>query len=323
MKKIWEKNWVYDVLKFYTDWTTRKCFRRFKVEGEENLLRDKPMIYAPNHCCTLLDAHVVLLADRHHPTSFGARADIFKSKLIYPILHTLRMVPLARMRDGLSEVEKNYATFDEIIDCIGHRVPFCMFVEGTHRPERGLQPIKNGIFKLARLAEEKLGEDVYIVPVGLAYEDFFNYMGDVTIRYGKPFTMKEYEGENLREVLGGKILELIQDYPVRKEMPLALSIPLAILSLPLFVLSFAFCWPMVLAAAIIIPKLKDKAWSNTARDATYYASAPIFFIALAVVMFITTPWWVALLSLAFFVVAHGLFYLLLYFYKRIIRKIGK
>lgn len=322
MKEIWEKNWVYDLIKVWADWSIRRSYRRFTVEGIENIPEGVPVILAPNHCCTLMDPLVVLLS-RKEPTSFGARADIFKNPTAFKFLHLLRMVPLARARDGMKDVAGNYKTFDEITECIGHGIPFCMFVEGAHRPERGLQPIKNGIFKLSTIAEEKLGTPVQIVPVGIAYESFFDFMGDVVIRYGKPFTMAEYEQSELREALSSKIYKLQEDYPVTRPMPAAAAVPLALISLPLFVLAFVFSWPMLLASRALTHNIKDKAWLNTMRACSYFALVPILMLIMLGVMIFTCPWWATVASAVCLLLGHSTYYLLKNFYRRTIQTIKK
>ena len=146
---------------------------------------------APNHRCALMDALLVLLTG-HRPIGFGARMDIFRKPKIAAALRWLRILPIARERDGLKEVIRNYDTFDEITECFEHGLPFCLFSEGAHRPEHGMMPVHKGIFRVARIASEKLGCPVYIVPVGLDYEYFFRQGGRAAVRIGEPFEVNEF-----------------------------------------------------------------------------------------------------------------------------------
>ena len=322
MGTLWGKNNIYLFLRHYVDWCTRWSYRRIRIEGKENIPQDAPVIYASNHCCTLMDPLVILLSS-HQPTASGARADIFRKPKIYAILHWLRMVPLARERDGKSAVASNHDTFEEIAECIGHRVPFGIFVEGTHHPDRGLLPIHKGVFKIAAVAEEKLGENVSIVPVGLAYEKFFTYMTDVTMRFGEPIVMAEHPGENLTELLTQRMLGLIEPYPVSKTYPLWASIPLSIISLPIFIVAAVLAAPMVIATLIFSRKFKDYAWINTVRFCSKLALLPILMIIWGVLMFIFAPWWAAVITLIALIFSHSVFYLLYNFYKKTIHSIKK
>ena len=61
-----------------------------------------------------------------------------------------------------------------------------MYAEGTHHPERGMLPVKKGIFRIAKMASEQLGRPIYIVPIGTNYEDFFRGQTRVRMRVGEP-----------------------------------------------------------------------------------------------------------------------------------------
>lgn len=187
MSKIHGRHRGYKELRHYVDMCTRSCHREVRYEGLENIPEDSAVLLSPNHCAALMDAMVILATPvKGGVICFGARSDIFRKPAVARILRWLRIVPLARERNGLSEVAKNFEVFDEIIECLGSHVPFCMFSEGTHRAMRGMLPIKKGIFRLARMAIEKTGQPVYIVPAGIDYEDFYQGQHRVTVRYGKP-----------------------------------------------------------------------------------------------------------------------------------------
>lgn len=309
MAKIWKFNLGYKIFRFYADWCTGSCYRRIRVEGRENIPKDTPVILAPNHCCTMMDAALVLYSGKGS-TAFGARADIFGT-VFAPFFRWLKIVPLARQRDGLREVVKNYEVFDEVADCIGHDVPFCIYVEGTHRATRGLQPIKKGVFRIARRAEELAGKPVAIVPVGLAYESFFRLMTDVYVRYGEPIYMDQFPKADLPQVLGDRILGLINDYPGRWRLPLWLSIPVAVLSIPFFLLSAVMCCPIWITSLILSSRMNDKAWVNTLRLGAKLILLPFILIAVGIVAFINFPWWAAILILLAFAYAHSFMYLVI------------
>ena len=62
--KIWQRNTAYSLLRPYIDWCTRTSFSYLEVSGKENIPTDGAIILAPNHCNTLMDALLVLQADR-------------------------------------------------------------------------------------------------------------------------------------------------------------------------------------------------------------------------------------------------------------------
>lgn len=193
MKKTYEKDWRYFALKSWCDATVRSLFSKIDSEGWENVPTDGAVIMAPNHCNTLMDA-LVVLQDRKDATLFGARADVFRKPILNKFLRFLRILPIPRVRDGLQEVLHNRETMDEVVECLGHGMRYAMFAEGTHRPMHSLLPLKKGITRTALLANERFGgsKPVYIVPMGLEYEDYYRLQTSLKIRYGKPINVTEY-----------------------------------------------------------------------------------------------------------------------------------
>lgn len=277
MARIWEYDSRYAFCRRYVDFCTRTGFSKVSVEGLETVPRDGAVILAPNHCCALIDALLILLLEKGS-VAFGARSDIFAKPAAAKALRFLRILPIARERNGLSEVARNLEVFDEIVDCLDHGVPFCLFSEGTHRPERGMQPVKKGIFRIARLACGKLPGKVYVVPVGLDYEYFFHGAGRVCIRIGQAIECRDrfgreepgHEAETYRELceeLRNRVLGLIGRLPERSRAFLPIRILLALLSLPVFVACGVLSFPIWVPYLILLARTRDKAWALTIRYA--------------------------------------------------------
>ena len=120
MSKIWEKDRLYSVLRPYVDVCTKYSYHKAHVRG--TLPEEGAVIIAPNHTSTLMDA-LVVLRTRKKPTVFGARADIFAKPAVARILRFLRILPLARLRDGAQSVLHNLETFVEVDDVLANGVP--------------------------------------------------------------------------------------------------------------------------------------------------------------------------------------------------------
>ena len=210
MKKPYEKDWKYSLPRIWVDDVVRGLFNVISSEGKENIPSDGAVILAPNHCNTLMDA-LVLLQERREATLYGARADIFRKPLNNKLLRYLRILPIPRVRDGVKEVLQNRKTMDEVVECLEHRMKYCLFCEGTHRPKHSLLPLKKGIVRTALLANERFEgrTPVYIVPVGLEYKDYYRLRTPLKIRYGDPINITEFvasrpdtgEGRIYREIL--------------------------------------------------------------------------------------------------------------------------
>lgn len=273
MHKIWENNFWYSLGRRYVDLCARTSFSSLKIEGLENIPEDGAVLFAPNHCAAMMDAMMVLQTHKGI-VGFGARSDIFQKSRTASALRWLRILPIARERNGLKEVARNFEIFDEIVDCIGHGVPFCMFSEGTHRAERGMMPVKKGVFRIAKMASARLGTPVYIVPMGIYYEYFFRQFGRAAIRIGRPFEISEYfnarSGEpeaeiyrNLCEDLRSSDMSLLKGLDERGHGHIAVRAAASVLSLPIFAICVIGALPIWMPAALIMNGMEDKAWTHT------------------------------------------------------------
>ena len=319
MRNIWEKSLGYQALRAFADPNTRASYNKAHVKGE--LPKDGAVIIAPNHTSTLMDAMVVLRT-RKDPTVFGARADIFKKPAIAKFLRYIRIVPMARIRDGAQSVLRNLETFAEVDEVLAHGVPFCIFPEGRHRPMHSLLPIGKGVARIAFASAAK--RQTYVVPTGIENGSFFRYRYPNTVTFGDPIDvnafLKAHEGctENetfhaFRQELGKQISSLItyipddENYeaaweavkPKRKPQRL-----LAALLSPLFLIAAVLCLPMWVTAEILCKRAKDHAWNNTIRFVIRLFVTPLMLIFWLLVM----PGWWKLLVGVLFLFSYSFFY---------------
>lgn len=308
MRKLWEQDWRYSLLRHYVDGITRQSYRHLRYRGAE-LPGDGAVILAPNHTNTLMDA-MVMLAGRKGIIAFGARADIFRKPAVARILHFLRILPMVRERDGLSHVSENYESFDQIDQALEHGIPFCLFPEGAHRPQRGLQPLKKGIARIAiRSARSR---QTWLVPTGINYTDFFRYRKGCEVRYGEPVDVNAFirEHEDLSEA------RLLQELRSHLEARMAALVepegPSADKPHPLLLLLWPFAallsFPDWCTAEVLCHKVKDKAWCNSIRFLCRLLLHPLTFLLWAVLFGLILPWYVTLSLLAATPFAYGVFY---------------
>ncbi len=318
MSRIWEKNSGYSILRFYVDGCTRACYRHLTFSGD--LPDDGAVIIAPNHTSTLMDA-LVILCRRHGATVFGARADIFRKPLIAKILRFLRIVPMARIRDGAESVLKNRETFAEVDDVLAHGVPFCIFAEGRHRPMHSLLPIGKGIARIAFASARE--RQTYVVPTGIDHGSFFRFRRPCKVTFGEPVDVNaflqahEHDPEtetykDFRKVLFRRISSLItyvpddEDYAARWEAirPKRESRTwLAVLTAPLFLLAALLCLPMWVTAEVLCHRAKDHAWNNTIRFGVKLLATPLMLLFWLLVL---PGWWK--LGAILFLLSYSFFY---------------
>ena len=300
MSKIQDKDRLYTFLRPYVDWMFRCSYRNFQCVGRENIPDDGAIIYAPNHTNALCDAMSVLGLDRGRKV-FVARADIFKDPKKAKILTWLKIMPISRVRDGLDEVRHNDETIDKAVDTLRDGVPFCIFAEGTHHPDRTILPLSKGIFRIALQANERFGAEkpVYIVPVGLKYGDYYHLWDSLTIQIGEPINVTAFSLQHaefsypqmmmaLREELSERLEALIsQPSEVSPQMSAFSRWLFLILLSPLFVVSGLMTIPLWGAWLLIQKKVKDRAFHNSVM----YVWQLIY---LTITLLIPFPFWLFL-----------------------------
>lgn len=222
MGKIYRYSIGYDMVRGLVKTAHRLFYRKVIVTGKENIPKDKPVIFAPNHQNALMDP-LALVCTLPSQIIYLARADIFKSATNRPFLRFLKIIPVYRIRDGVENLGKNEKTFRQTIEILRHNTPLCLFPEARHTDKRTLLPLKKAVPRIAFQAEESggLGKDLVIIPVGIYYSNYQEPQSILQINYGKPLQVSEflasYRGNpqraqlELRDALQAKLSPLMID----------------------------------------------------------------------------------------------------------------
>jgi len=128
-------------------------------------------------------------------TVFLARADVFKGGMVDKILTFIKILPIYRIRDGISNLQKNDDIFDITVNVLHNRInPLLLFPEGNHGNKRRLRPLVKGIFRIAFKAQEeyKSQPGVKIIPVGIDYSHYWKFRQTQLIIFGEPIEVSEY-----------------------------------------------------------------------------------------------------------------------------------
>ncbi len=198
-------------------------FRRFSVTGRNNIPAGKPIIFAGNHQNALMDALSILFAARGKVV-FLARADLFKKKYIARILFFMRILPVYRIRDGISSMGQNDATFKKAAEILRAGTPIALFPEGNHAGYKRLRSLKKGICRIAFMAEEQAGYnlDLHIVPSGIDYSNYSDPGARLLVKYGKPIRVADFIPQHHENPQ--KALSLLRDKLSEEMEPLMINI---------------------------------------------------------------------------------------------------
>ena len=221
---IQDRDSFYTFLKYFVDWSVISSYRKYQIEGWENIPKDGYVIWGANHTNALMDP-MVLLSTSTQRKVFVARADIFKKSWARKALTFLRVMPIYRIRDGISAVKQNDESIAQATGVILDGVPFVIYPEATHTPKHSLLKLSKGIFHIAEsVIVQSQGKPVYIQPIGIEYGDYFRFRTTVLIRFGKPINISAFMAEHsedpepvrlqkLRTLLYDKLAEQIVYIP--------------------------------------------------------------------------------------------------------------
>ncbi len=161
--------------------------------GEENIPKNKPILFAPNHQNALSDPMAILLHTRFQPV-WLARADIFKNRIISLILRFLKIMPVYRMRDGKDQLSKNDKTFTDSIKVLENNFALALFPEAAHSGKRQMLLHKKAVPRIVFMAEEKAKNnlDIHIVPTGIYYSSYWKFNRTVIVNFGNPILVNDF-----------------------------------------------------------------------------------------------------------------------------------
>ncbi|MCQ2959220.1 MAG: 1-acyl-sn-glycerol-3-phosphate acyltransferase [Bacteroidales bacterium] len=196
----------FNLLHFYTKFILMTFwlflwYKKITVVGKKNLKRNTPTILAINHQNTAMDP-LSLVGIIARPTIWLARADLYNIKALVPILHSFKILPIFRQRDGLKNLENNDLVFRKIVDLLAKNQIIGLFPEGTHWGFRRLRQTKKAIPRIVELAQKTYDYsldaeknpvlNMQIIPVGIYYDDYKKIRSSMFIKFGEPIPMKQY-----------------------------------------------------------------------------------------------------------------------------------
>ncbi len=183
-------------------------------------------IWACSHSNYLCDT-IPAGAEGPVPTKFLAKSTLF----VFPIKAFIEFcgaLPVVRAedvknREGEGRANTNRSTFKVAIQAIEKGWPVAIFPEGVSIVSPGLVlPLKPGVAKLAFAAEEanNFSLDLKIIPVGLEYGSRFRVGSGLTIRYGTPLHLNQYESlyrrssqEAVKSLMADLTQQMVANFP--------------------------------------------------------------------------------------------------------------
>ena len=174
-------------------WTLRLFYNKIDIQGLDNIPKDTPVLFAPNHQNAFMDA-LVVVAFIDKKLWFLTRADIFKKPLAIFLLNSLRMTPVYRERDNVDTVKMNQQVFHKCYENFNKGEAVLVFPEGNHQAKRTFRPLKKGTARIAFGYKEDMGFDkeLAIIPSGITYSEQSMYQGSVKVFHNTPILIGDY-----------------------------------------------------------------------------------------------------------------------------------
>ncbi|MAL16970.1 MAG: hypothetical protein CL670_07935 [Balneola sp.] len=169
-------------------------YKKMQLTGREDLPKNKPLLFVPNHQNSFMDAFLVT-TNLKQVMYFLTRAKAFNPPIMGWFLRSLNMLPVYRVRDGLSSVQKNNAIFDLCYDYLKNQESVLVFAEANHNLKRRIRPLSKGFTRIAFGAEEKYDWDldIQIVPVGVNYSSHREGRNHVHIKFGECIPVSKFK----------------------------------------------------------------------------------------------------------------------------------
>lgn len=226
MAVLYNSSKEYLLLKKYVSIFFRGFYSEISIIGQENIPKDKAVVFAPNHINALMDALAVAFIPPFNDTKvFMARADIFSNKKTSEVLNFLKIIPAYRIRDGYENLSKNQESFDTAAEVLMQNGCLCIMPEGNQGPPHQIRPLVKGIFRISFNTQDRLlnNKELVILPVGIDYGSLNRIRRHLVVNIGKPISILDYKKEYLEN--SSKAINHIKDELKTEMEKISIHIP--------------------------------------------------------------------------------------------------
>ncbi len=167
----------------------RLYYGRIEVTDADRMPQSGPVLICANHANSLLDPVLLGIASRR-PVRFMAKAPLFDSPVLGPVMRALGMIPAYRGSDDQAEVRRNLESLEVGAKVLKEGEAMGIFPEGRSHDFHTVEMIRSGAARMALQAVEEGAKGLKVVPVGLNYEDKEAFRSAVWIRVGEPIDVE-------------------------------------------------------------------------------------------------------------------------------------
>jgi 1-acyl-sn-glycerol-3-phosphate acyltransferase len=195
---------LYHVIRAFARLSLHWYNKRIGWEGVENIPKNKPILFAPTHCNSLLDG-LFLVTALENGIYCLARGDAFRKPRMNRFLRHLKLMPIFRQSENEeNSAEKNEATFAECQELFHQNKWILIFPEGISQNQMTVLPLKRGISNMAQRAWAA-NIDLHIIPVSVTYDHFAKWGKKCDIVFGKAIQCLDIQQDAIPYPLNDKL----------------------------------------------------------------------------------------------------------------------
>jgi 1-acyl-sn-glycerol-3-phosphate acyltransferase len=266
--------------------------RKLRINNKDILKKKGPLLIAANHPNAFLDA-IVLTTLFREPVYSLTRGDAFSNKYYRKLLHSLKMLPIYRLKEGPGNIERNYSTFDSCIDIFSKGGIVLIFSEGESINDWRLRSLKKGTARLSLTAWQK-GIPLEVLPVGINYSWFRSFGKDIILNFGDIITEKDIsnkvEGGAISEfnsLLNSRLEQLV--YPREKMTSRSVSLLKKILLFIPSKVGYLLHYPLYLLVNLLIRK-RDNDMYDSMLVGLLFVTYPFYLLLIYILLTIFLNW---------------------------------
>ena len=187
MQQLWLR-----FVQFYLTIGFKFYYKKFEAVYLDEIPKDKAVIYLSNHQNALLDPLLITLKSTRK-NYFLTKAAVFKNPIAAKILHSLQMLPVYRIRDGVNTVQKNFKIFTTCANLLHKKESLLLFPEGGHNLNRKVRPLKKGVSRILEETFKKYPEtEIVIIPIGVNYQNPKEYGDSMSVFFGNHISPNQF-----------------------------------------------------------------------------------------------------------------------------------
>ncbi len=180
---------AYGIIKIWIRCALFCYYGKIRRVGVDNVPKNGAVLLLPNHQNALMDVLLLAVYCGRKPY-FLTRSDVFAHPLLKRFFTYLQMLPIYRLRNGSTALQKNYAIFESCADLLKKDSAILLFPEANHDLRRRVRPLSKGY---ARIIHTAIGNTpdlkITIVPIGLNYRNGTHFPDRVSLYFGKPIAV--------------------------------------------------------------------------------------------------------------------------------------